>query len=521
MAVVRWVAPAVATFSLLLLSVPGAAAASSGTLLTWTKLAPGTAPPARLNAASAFDAATGTTVLFGGQSGSQILDDTWIWNGTAWTLQNPPASPPALVSASMAYDNIGQRVILFGGVTSGGTASSATWAWNGTTWAQLAPATSPPARSQASIAADSVAGTDVLFGGLSATGSALGDTWSWDGGNWTALLPTDSPPARIGAAATFDAARGVVVLFGGQSDAPTNTELADTWTWDGTDWSAQTPPTSPPARSDAAFGFDPGTETSVLFGGSGAGGTALGDTWLWTGTTWATSLPLSLLPLLSPPARIGASLVTAPGNQRLVLFGGQSGATAGSVLADTWKVTTLAAGPPAPTTTVGRGSSTTTGSTTSSTTTAAPGSSTSTQPSTTPTTTPARPPLVVRSHSVLQGAEVEVSGGGFVPGATITITLHSASVVVGTAVADAEGRFHATVVVPNDVAPGPHHLEATGAAPAGGQAVLVAQVSVMLPTVKHGSWLLPAFMVALTVLLAAGAGVVLTASTRWHSRPAR
>jgi hypothetical protein len=127
---------------------------------------------------------------------------------------------------------------------------------------------------------------------------------------------------------------------------------------------------------------------------------------------------------------------------------------------------------------------------------------------------------VVRSHSVLQGAEVEVSGSGFVPGATITITLHSASVVVGTAIADAQGRFSTTVLVPADVPPGPHHLEATGAAPAGGQAVLVAQVSVMLPAGKHGGWLLPVSMVALTVLLAAGAGVVLTASTRWHAHHA-
>ncbi len=102
----------------------------------------------------------------------------------------------------------------------------------------------------------------------------------------------------------------------------------------------------------------------------------------------------------------------------------------------------------------------------------------------------------------------------------ITITLHSVSVIVGSAIADAQGRFSTTVLVPANVPPGPHHLEATGAAPAGGQAVLVAQVSVMMiPGAKHGDWLLPAFMVALTVLLAAGAGVVLTASTLWHSRP--
>lgn len=524
------VAPIVAMLALVLVGVP-AARADSGALLTWTKLAPSAAPAARLNAATAFDAATGTTVLFGGQAGSQILGDTWTWNGSTWTLQNPAVSPPPLAAAAMAYDNIGHRVILFGGQGSDGTASRTTWAWDGTTWAQLSPATVPPARYLASIAADSVTGTDVLFGGQSAPGSVLGDTWSWDGTNWTSNTTTSSPMARSAAAATFDAVRGDVVLFGGTvigatefGGAAGSSTVADTWTWDGTNWTQHASTPSPPPRSDGAFGFDPGTEMSVLFGGSGANGGALGDTWLWNGTSWSTSIPLSLLPTLSPPARIGASLATAPGNQRLILFGGQPGASATTALADTWKVATLVSGPTSgPSTTVGTaaGSSTTgAGSTTSSTTVDAAGSSTTSVPTTPTTKAPSVPPLVVKSSSVDQGAVVQVSGSGFVPGTTITITLHSVSVVVGTAIADAEGRFSTTVLVPADVPPGPHHLEATGAAQSGGQATLTAQVSVMLPGGKHGGWLLPAIMVALTVLLAAGAGVVLTASTRWHSRPA-
>jgi len=74
------------------------------------------------------------------------------------------------------------------------------------------------------------------------------------------------------------------------------------------------------------------------------------------------------------------------------------------------------------------------------------------------------------------------------------------------------------VVVPANLSPGQHHIEADGPAWTGGQAVLEAQVSIMAPK-GHGSWLLPSLMVALTVLLAAGAGVVLTGSTRWQSRP--
>ena len=46
-------------------------------------------PPARSGAAMAFDAANGSVVLFGGQSRTRSLDDTWTWDGTAWTQAHP------------------------------------------------------------------------------------------------------------------------------------------------------------------------------------------------------------------------------------------------------------------------------------------------------------------------------------------------------------------------------------------------------------------------------------------------
>src|SRR2546429_282673 len=46
-----------------------------------------------------------------------------------------------------------------------------------------------------------------------------------------------APPPREGAARASDAADGKVVLFGGNNGG----WLGDTWTWNGTDWSQQTP----------------------------------------------------------------------------------------------------------------------------------------------------------------------------------------------------------------------------------------------------------------------------------------
>ena len=114
------------------------------------------------------------------------------------------------------------------------------------------------------------------------------------------------------------------------------------------------------------------------------------------------------------------------------------------------------------------------------------------------------------------GQSVTVSGSGFAPGATVTITFQSPRVVVGTVTADGKGHFTATVVLPADAPPGKHDLQAAGPANvAGGRAVLVAHVRIAVPGTTH-PWVLPAFMIALTAMLATGAGVVLVASTRRH-----
>jgi hypothetical protein len=259
----------------------------------------------------------------------------------------------------------------------------------------------------------------------------------------------------------------------------------------------------------------------VLFGGSN-GGSTLGDTWLWNGSTWSTSLPLSLLPALNPPARTGASAATAPGNQQLVLFGGQSGGLFPGALNDTWSVTAVVPTPtPGPSTTVDPvpGSTTTSSATTTTSTTAAgPSGGASTTVSPTPKTTPAVTApanLAVASPSVHAGGEVTISGSGFTPRAPITIMIDGVTVAKGSTYADGAGHFSATVVVPADIPTGSHDIQAHGSARSGGQAVLVAKVSITGPP-GHHSWLQPALMVMLTLLVAGGAGVVLTASTRRH-----
>jgi hypothetical protein len=107
----------------------------------------------------------------------------------------------------------------------------------------MTPATSPPARFYPSVA--TLDGKVVLFGG--SNGTDLADTWTWNGSTWTQLGVT-GPVARAGATAT--AWNGGIVLFGGSESG---TYVADTWVWNGAAWVSQTA-TGPATRFGAAMG---------------------------------------------------------------------------------------------------------------------------------------------------------------------------------------------------------------------------------------------------------------------------
>ena len=56
------------------------------------------------------------------------------------------------------------------------------------------------------------------------------------------------------------------VLFGGQ-DPSTFANLADTWEWDGTNWSQATPATHPPSMWSFGMTYDRARQRVVVFGG--------------------------------------------------------------------------------------------------------------------------------------------------------------------------------------------------------------------------------------------------------------
>jgi hypothetical protein len=306
------------------LSLVGAASSASATVSTstnWVQVgAPLSGPSARFDSSMVYDAATGTTVLFGGYNGG-YLAETWTWNGTAWTKLSPATSPPALRGAAMVYDPFTHNVVLFGGLGSTGPVAD-TWTWDGTTWTKQL-ATGPAARSGASMAYDATTHNVVLFGGLGTSGP-LADTWVWSGTSWTAPTLTTTPPtARYQASMAYDTATQSVVLFGGDG---ASAALGDTWTWDGTNWTKSLA-ASPPARYGSSMIYDESSDDVVLFGGTD-GTNANAETWIWNGTYWTTQVSST-----PPSARYDAAMSYNTTSNSATLFGGFDGVTTSS---DTW-----------------------------------------------------------------------------------------------------------------------------------------------------------------------------------------
>jgi hypothetical protein len=242
-------------------------------------------PQARTSAAMAFDAANGTVVLFGGESRSRSLNDTWTWDGSTWTEAHPATSPPRISGAQMTYDpithdlllvggqrletsNIGSPVTCSGGGSGSSSGSSGSSGSGGSTTTFIPPrAPIPDSAKPAGTPVPAIApdpGTTVSGIGAS-TGCAIPDpsnnaTWLWNGSDWTKASGT-APFVGFGEGSlATDAVSGRVVLLsagglfaepaiacpligvattGDQPSCPPYPIAAPRgWTWDGTAWKA-------------------------------------------------------------------------------------------------------------------------------------------------------------------------------------------------------------------------------------------------------------------------------------------
>lgn len=159
--------------------------------------------------------------------------------------------------------------------------------------------------------------------------------------SWIQQTPTTNPSERTGHAMAFNPGRQTTVMFGGLS--VTNAALGDTWEWAGFDPASPAPPfrgnwtqrnTGPSARYGHAMVWDVLHSAGILFGGRSTT-TANNETWALTvnatGTTWTWT---QRNPAVRPTARSRHAMVYDSDRQVIVMFGGTDGT---NPLADTWE----------------------------------------------------------------------------------------------------------------------------------------------------------------------------------------
>lgn len=179
---------------------------------------------------------------------------------------------------------------------------------------------------------DLVRGHTLLFGGA-ATGASFSlrnDTWTYDGVNWTLQTPPQSPSGRFGANMVLDLVRGVVVLYGGIGSLISIARPNDeTWEWNGANWTRITPATSPGGLAHYGFVYDLGRNRCVLYGGSSNPGLLVdsNQTWEYDGVTWTRVITANNPGFLQRPGM-------CYDGTRTLLFGGISVQTGGTNI--TW-----------------------------------------------------------------------------------------------------------------------------------------------------------------------------------------
>ena len=265
------------------------APAASGEYGVFTSVASVPSPGARAQTGLVYDTARGVSILYGGNSLTGPLGDTWEYDGAWKSLCDSCAGAPgARGGAGMAFAAGRGVAVVFGGYRSPG-ALCETWEWNGATasWRLASdPActdTDGPSARRLSHAMADLGNDVVMFGGTVQTGSAFTRSnalFRWDGTTWNALCDADCqsqsgglPVPRSSTALVHvqQGAQDVLFLFGGSSDAG---PLNDSWQFDlaTSRWSelcttAVCRASAPSARSKHGAAFDPVRGRVVVHGG--------------------------------------------------------------------------------------------------------------------------------------------------------------------------------------------------------------------------------------------------------------
>jgi hypothetical protein len=283
-----------------------------------------------------YDVARDELVIVGShEDGSTTtnVNNTWTWDGSNWTDVTPGTIPTFSAGKwqDLAYDKTNGNTVYFGGNASNfdspGTYNNNTWIWDGSSWTQVFPTHKPSARSGVMMNWSEANGKVLLQGGYDAT-NFYTDTWTWDGTDWTQLSPANHPVGG-GPFASCSFRNGIVIQLTGPSP------FYQTWFCDGTNWSDLAPAHHPSGtRTYPGLAWDETRDAIILFGGNGGTGSdshGNNDTWVFDGTDWTQDSPVHM-----PSKRQGVSMEYDAGRGWITMTGGYLNQIGGG-LTDIWK----------------------------------------------------------------------------------------------------------------------------------------------------------------------------------------
>lgn len=192
---------------------------------TWTELRASVAPPARSDAAAAYDPDQNVVLMYGGYNGS-YFSDLWLFNISSLTwqiLSIHGEKPPPLADARMRYDTSDKVFVLFGGNNDLNRDEpynhyNDTWAFYlfNMSWRNMHPLNPPESRDYSHFTYDPSLNLFIMEGGYG-DGIALSDTWlySYTTNTWVQLKSAKVLPPRFAGSTAFNTKDGIMLLYGG------------------------------------------------------------------------------------------------------------------------------------------------------------------------------------------------------------------------------------------------------------------------------------------------------------------
>lgn len=280
------------------------------------------------NTSIVYDRARERIVLFGGESDTALMDQTWelgLWGNAFCDIANEPCwrhqhtssvTPDPRYKYAMVYHPVLNLAILFGGEYSHyGSYRTDTWWWDGVNWYNATGfnVSSPSGRAEHAMAYSPGTESIVLFGGRNGSMgsySVQSDTWEYKvwgtptcvvagvpcwkrvcwsgcGGSCTCTLV---PDGRFAHGMSGRTNSNNIYMFGGRKSTY-GAATSEFYTWSGTNWSVYAY-TGPAARYGLVMrqGQLIGSNTGIILQGGYNGTTYMSDMWgygNWPGTGWA------------------------------------------------------------------------------------------------------------------------------------------------------------------------------------------------------------------------------------------